>query len=157
VWLSGCSFSSARTSLHRAQVFSAHKRPSEWRPVRWRILKSGMNLTITPRKIAPDVDVVELTGRIKLGKDNGQIETTVADLLSAGARKIVLDLSGVTYVDSSGVGTIALSASKAGARHASLAACGANGMVREIFRITRVDLLVPFFHDVDSAVASFSS
>jgi anti-sigma B factor antagonist len=116
-----------------------------------------MNLTTTTRKLDPDVDIVELAGRLTLGRDNVNLEHIVANLLAAGARKIVLDLSEVHYVDSSGVGSIALSSSKATQSGARLAAAGAKGMVLEVFRMTRVDLLVPFFPDIPSAVSSFTT
>ena len=116
-----------------------------------------MNLTLTPRRMEPDVDIVELTGRITLGRDSGQLESTVTGLLAAGSHKIIIDLAGVTYVDSSGVGSIAFSANKATQAKAKLAVVGARGLVLEVFRITRIDLIVPFFPDVPSAVASFDS
>src|SRR5258708_6352448 len=117
----------------------------------------SMNLTITPRKMDPRLDVIELAGRLTLGRDNGDLENTLTALLATGSKKIIIDLSGVKYVDSSGVGSIALTASKATQSGGRLVAAGAKGMVLEIFRLTRVDLLVPFFPDVAAAAASFSS
>jgi len=116
-----------------------------------------MEVTINARKVGSDIDVLELAGRMTLRRENGQVETAVRNLLAAGASKIILDLSGVTYVDSSGVGCIAVSFNWAKDGNARLVASGAEGMVGEIFRITRVDLLVPFFPDIPSAVASFST
>lgn len=116
-----------------------------------------MEVTINARKVDPDIDVLELAGRMTLRRENGQIETAVRKLVAAGSRKIILDLSGVTYVDSSGVGSIAVSFTWAKEGNARLVASGAEGMVGEIFRLTRVDLLVPFFPDIPTAAASFSS
>ena len=116
-----------------------------------------MEVTINTRKVDPDIDVLELAGRMTLRRENGQIETAVRKLVAGGSSKIILDLSGVTYVDSSGVGAIAVSFTWAKEGNARLVASGAEGMVGEIFRLTRVDLLVPFFPDVSSAAASFNS
>ena len=116
-----------------------------------------MNLTITTRKQEPGIDIVKLDGRLTLGRDNSQLETTVVDLLAQGSKKIIIDLTGVTYVDSSGVGSLAFSSSKAGKSGSRLVAAGAKGMVLEVFHLTRVDLLVPFFPDVAVAAASFTT
>ena len=116
-----------------------------------------MNLTITRRRMEPDIDVIELAGRVTLGRDTSELETVVTGIFAAGGRKIIIDLAGVTYVDSSGVGVIAYASGKARSSDAKLAVTGCQGMVLEVFRITRIDLVVPFFPDIASAAASFSS
>lgn len=104
----------------------------------------------------PDIDVIELAGRVTQGRDTSELESIVTGIFAAGGRKIIIDLVGVTYIDSSGVGVMAYAASKARGADAKLAITGCGGMVLEVFRITRIDLVVPFFPDIASAVASFS-
>ena len=116
-----------------------------------------MTLTVTTRRLDPDIDVVDLAGRITLGRDNANLETTVVGLLTTGSKKVIVNLSEVHYVDSSGVGSLALTHSKATQSGARLVAAGAQGMVLDVFHLTRVDMLVPFYPDIAEAVASFRS
>jgi anti-sigma B factor antagonist len=63
-------------------------------------------LSITERAVG-DVTVLTLTGQMLLDDGDLAFGRTVADLMSRGRIRIVLDLAGVTYIDSSGVGMMA--------------------------------------------------
>ena len=105
-------------------------------------------------EVGPDVTVVELSGRMTLGRDSQRVESMLSNLLTEGCRKLIIDLSRVNYVDSSGVGLIAYCANKAGQLGAQLRVAGTSGMVLDVFHMTRVDLVVPFCADVAAAIAS---
>src|SRR5438876_674335 len=64
-----------------------------------------MPFTINSRK-SEDSTVLELTGRLTLGEPVEALHALVLQRLSEGDRKIVLDLSNVTYVDSVGLGAL---------------------------------------------------
>lgn len=50
--------------------------------------------------------ILQLEGRITLGDGSNSLRALVADLLDSGTKKILLDLEGVTHVDSSGLGEL---------------------------------------------------
>jgi anti-sigma B factor antagonist len=116
-----------------------------------------MVLSLTTRTIEPDVTVVELTGRITLGRESSQIEAQVVKLLQEGARKLVVDLSKVDYVDSTGIGIIAYCFGKITQAGATCRVAGAKGLVMDLFRITRLDSVIQFFPDAESASASLQA
>ena len=64
-----------------------------------------MPLEITQREIN-GIYVLALKGRLVLGQESNGLRTTVEDLLSAGATKIVVNLEHVNYVDSAGLGAL---------------------------------------------------
>ena len=64
-----------------------------------------MSLEITQRE-TNDIYLLELRGRLVLGEEGRGFRTTVDNLLSSGARKIVLNLEHVNYVDSAGLGAL---------------------------------------------------
>ena len=66
-----------------------------------------MVLTVTSRESKPDVTVIELRGRVTLGRESGQVQDAVRKAMEGGARKFVIDLDGVSYIDSTGIGIIA--------------------------------------------------
>jgi len=76
------------------------------------------------------------------------------DLLETGRRKFIVDLSGLTHIDSTGIGTFIASLGKVSQAGGALAMAGAGGMVREGFRVTRLDKVFRFFPDVESARAT---
>jgi anti-sigma B factor antagonist len=116
-----------------------------------------MDLSISTRNVAPDIRVIELSGRITMGRDSSQIQPMVAGFLTEGARKIIFDVTGVTYIDSSGMGQIAFAAGKIVQAGARCRVAGAKGLVLDVFRITRIDSIVPFEKSVEEAVAALNA
>jgi anti-sigma B factor antagonist len=114
-----------------------------------------MGLSLTTRKCEPDITVIELSGRITLGRESAQIDTHVVKALGEGVRKIVIDLSKVEYLDSTGIGLIAYSFGKISQSGGESRVSGARGLVMDLFRITRLDSIIQFFPDTKSACASF--
>ena len=115
-----------------------------------------MALSMTTRKCEPGVTVIELGGRLNLGRESGQIEAAVIKALEEGARRIVIDLSGVTYIDSTGIGIITYCYNRISQQNVQGAVAGARGLVQEVFRITRIDTLIPFYPDLAAACAAFT-
>jgi anti-sigma B factor antagonist len=110
-----------------------------------------MALTVETRKCEPGIHVIELAGRITLGQEKGQIEAAVLKALKEGAKKLVFDLSQVAYIDSTGIGIIAYCFGKISQQGATAAVAGADGLVKEVFKLTRLDNVIPFFPDIVSA------
>ncbi len=110
-----------------------------------------MALTLETRKCEPGITVIELGGRITLDLASGQIEAAVQKALSEGVQKLVFDLSQVRYIDSSGIGIIAYCFGKISRAGGHAAVAGANGLVKEVFKLTRLDNVIPFFPDIASA------
>ena len=61
-------------------------------------------MTITERQVG-SITVLTLSGKITL-EDAGQLKEKVTNALEQGHKRIVLELSGVNYIDSSGLGEI---------------------------------------------------
>lgn len=116
-----------------------------------------MDLSISTRTVAPDIRVIELSGRVTLGRESNQIEPLVAGLLKDGTRKVIFDVTQVTYIDSSGMGQIAFSVGKLAQAGVKCRVAGARGLVLDVFRITRIDSIVPFADSVEEAVAALNA
>ena len=115
-----------------------------------------MVLNLTTRKCEPDITVIEIGGRITLGREGSQIEAAVLKALKEGSRKLVIDLSQVTYIDSTGIGIIAYCFGKISQLGAQASVSGATGLVMEVFRLTRLDSVIHFFPDTASACESLA-
>ncbi len=111
-------------------------------------------LEISESQVQPGVAVVTVSGKVMLGAEPGAIEETINKLLARGDKKIVVDLSGVSHIDSTGIGTFIASLGKVMQVGGTLAMAAATGVVREGFRITRLDRVFRFFPDVETALKS---
>jgi anti-sigma B factor antagonist len=76
----------------------------------------------------------------------------VVKVVEGGERRILLDLSGVDFLDSSGLGAM-VSILKALGTQGTLAVCGAKGAVLSLFKLTRMDKVFSLHADRAEALA----
>ncbi len=57
-------------------------------------------------RLVGDVGIVELAGRLTVNDDPGPLKQAVVDIVSRGAKNVLLDLSGVHYIDSTRLGEL---------------------------------------------------
>ena len=112
-------------------------------------------LEIAQSEPAPGVVLIRITGRLILGLESAQLETLAVGLLDSGTRKMLIDLEGVTHIDSTGIGRCIACLNKAMQLKAQLHMAGAKGQVRDSFRVTRLDRMFKFFDTVEDAKAAF--
>jgi anti-anti-sigma factor len=101
-----------------------------------------MPLQIAERQIEPDITLIELSGEIALGRESQRIETLIEDLVRRGARRIVLDMSGIEHIDSAGIGMVALAAGRLREAGGKLAVVAPEGRVLQVLRTTQIDTIV---------------
>jgi anti-anti-sigma factor len=111
-------------------------------------------LEITHSEIAPATAVVTLTGKVMMGADSEPITTLVDRFLAEGKRVIIFDLSGVTRMDSTGVGRFIYSFNRITTAGAVMRMAGATGHIFDIFHISMLDTVIPFFPTLEAANAS---
>jgi len=111
-------------------------------------------LQIVQREMAPDITVVELTGRLVLGRESQRLESLVEDLASKGARKVIFDLTGVDYIDSAGVGMVALASGKLRESGGALALVVSGGRVLQLLNLTQMHNIVKVCPTVEAAAAA---
>lgn len=112
-------------------------------------------LEIQTRHLPPDIVVLEITGRITIGKECKQLESAADSLRENQQRKIILDLSGVTHLDSTGVGLIMMSAGQLKQAGGELRLAGANKHIEHLLKVTGIDKLVPWKPTVVEAAVGF--
>ena len=107
------------------------------------------------KKAVGNIVVLEMTGRITLGRDCQQIEADVDELVRGNQARIVFDLSKVKYMDSSGVGIMVMCSGKAREAGGELRIAGASGVVEQTLQLTRTSTIVPMFATLAEALAGF--
>src|SRR5437870_900766 len=63
-----------------------------------------VQLTIETREITQDTALLSLSGGLMLGREGQELESTVNRLLAQGYRNFIFNLSGLTHIDSTGIG-----------------------------------------------------
>jgi len=112
-------------------------------------------LEISKTEPAEGVAMIKLSGRLMLGPESAQLETLAKDLYDNGTRKLIIDLGGVTHMDSTGIGRCIACLNKAMQVKAQLHMASAHGQVRDSFRVTRLDRMFKFFDTQEAALAAF--
>jgi anti-sigma B factor antagonist len=112
-------------------------------------------LEIQTKHVRPDVVVLEITGRIKIGREGKQLEGAVDSLVSGERKKVIFDLTGVTQIDSTGIRIIVMSAGQVKKAGGELRLAGANGHVEQALRMTHVDHIVGLHPTTVAAATSF--
>jgi anti-anti-sigma factor len=113
-------------------------------------------MPVTLSTIGP-ATVIAIEGRLKFGPDLDAFRARWSDALSSGARNIVLDLSAVPAMDSSGIGCLVRCHCSAQAVGAKVRLAGAGGNVGELLRVVRLDRVLESFPDRAAALAASGS
>ena len=114
-----------------------------------------MALKITDRTV-DGVSVEALEGRIVLGEESNALREKVKSLLASGQKKLVLNMDNVTYIDSSGLGTLVASHTSARAQGAALKISNLGSKFQEILQVTKLLTVFDVYDSESAAVASFS-
>jgi len=113
-------------------------------------------LDIQTKRPHPKIVILEMTGRIVLGRDCKQLEWMTETLVSDNEIKVIFDLSGVTHVDSTGIGIIMMCAGQLKRAGGELRVAGAKAHVEEVLKLTNVDKVVALHPDAASAASNFA-
>ena len=112
-----------------------------------------MNFSATIRQVG-QVSVVEVTGKLT-SLESGALRNSIAQLLKEGRTHILLNLSGLIYLDSSGVGDLVHTYMSVIKRGGEMKVVGLTEKVEEILKITKLYQVFPEFQDEQSALRSF--
>jgi len=116
-----------------------------------------MLLQIETRRIEPDIMVLQISGKIALGRESQKIEVLVQDLLRRNEKKLVFDLARVDHVDSTGIGILAYCFGTLNRGGGELRVAGATGKVLHLLQITHLDNILPLYASVEDACKSLGA
>lgn len=103
------------------------------------------------------VTVLELTGRITLGSGDLKMRDLIKEQLDAGRKQIVVDLGGVSFMDSSGLGELVAAYTSARRAKVTIKLANLTKKIDDLMEITRLASVFESYGSVDEAVASFRS
>ncbi|HVW85532.1 MAG TPA: STAS domain-containing protein [Bryobacteraceae bacterium] len=103
-----------------------------------------------------EVRVVVIPGQTLDASNAKEFKAELNPLLTQGAR-IILDLSALKFVDSSGLGAMLSSLRQVSASGGDLKLCGMNRPVRALFELVRMHRVFEIFNTRDEALRSFGA
>ena len=101
----------------------------------------------------PGIVVVSLSGEVDIMR-SPDLQTSLQEAVSRvpGKGAVVVDLSGVSYMDSSGVATLVRGLQLSRKKGVGLVLCSLQDRVRSIFEIARLDTVFPMADTLDEAI-----
>ena len=93
---------------------------------------------IETKQVEPDIVLLEISGRITLGRECQAVEWAIDDLIKSRRLKVVLDLSKLDYVDSSGIGILVVSRGRMEAAGGELRMACVQPKVAEVIRVSKL-------------------
>lgn len=87
--------------------------------------------------------------------NSGDLKEQMLQLFDEGKCNLIVDLSAVRFIDSSGLGALVSGFKNASAREGNLKLCCLQPQVRSMFELTRLHRVFEIFADQEEALASF--
>lgn len=110
-----------------------------------------------------DITILDLKGRLSLGEvltigsgSGGNLNDAICELTKQGRKRVLLNLAGVTDVDSSGVGQLIGARTSGRYQGADLKLLNPTKKVRSMLELTKLDSVFDIADDESRAIASFS-
>ncbi|MFQ5696146.1 MAG: STAS domain-containing protein [Terriglobia bacterium] len=113
-----------------------------------------MALDIKTRE-AGGVTVLDLKGRIVLGEATSALRGRIKELVADNKFKLVLNLADVSFIDSTGVGTLVSGYTSIKAAGGELKLASLTRKFQEVLQVTRLLTVFETFASDTDAVASF--
>jgi anti-sigma B factor antagonist len=111
------------------------------------------NFSITIRQAGP-ISLLDISGRLT-SFEIGALRDSLARLMKQGRKNIVLNLSGLQYLDSSGIGELARIYVSVVKQNGEMKVVGLSPKVEEILKITQLYQVFPEFPSEEAALRSF--
>lgn len=103
------------------------------------------------------ISILALQGRIVLGDGTDQLRDKVHEMIDAGRCRLIVNLSGVDYVDSSGLAVLISCTRNAQRKGGGLKLAHPSRRVKDILHITRLNTVLETFDTLELAKVSFAA
>src|SRR5436853_7378008 len=104
---------------------------------------------------AGDVTILDLEGKITIGEGSVSLRSAIRRLIEEGKKKILLNLAGVGYVDSSGIGELVSSYTTINREGGQLKLLKLTQKIKDLLTITKLLTVSDTYEDESAALNSF--
>ena len=110
-------------------------------------------LSLDVRPVGGHAAVIDIRGEVTAASEQ-PLAAAYDEATQGGAQSLILNFSGLEYMNSSGIGMLVTLLVRANRQQQKLAAYGLTDHYRQIFELTRLDEAIGIFEDETSALAS---
>lgn len=100
------------------------------------------------------VTVLSITGDVDAAS-SVELAPVFTELLQEGRRRFVIDLSGVPFMDSSGLAFLVMASNRVRSASGSLRLCGVQEQLQGVLELTRLDRMFDIFPDAAAATSGW--
>ena len=102
-----------------------------------------------------DITILDLKGKLTIGDGAEILRDTVASIVFQDEKKILLNLAGVPYMDSGGLGELVRCSLVVGRAHGAVKLVNMTSKITDLLAITKLSNVFDTFDSEAEAVASF--
>ncbi|MBK9156011.1 MAG: STAS domain-containing protein [Chloracidobacterium sp.] len=113
------------------------------------------DITISERQ-AGDVTILDLDGKVTIGEGSVALRNAIRRLLGDGKNKILMNLGGVGYIDSSGIGELVSSFTAVNKEGGTLKLLNLTQKIQDLLAITKLLTVFDVYEDEAEALASYN-
>jgi anti-sigma B factor antagonist len=103
------------------------------------------------------VSVVDISGKLTLGESTNALRNEMHELAESGSGRILLNMAGVTYIDSSGMGELVAAHTIVTNAGGDIKLLNLAKRAHDLLKVTKLYTVFEVFEDEDSAIQSFTA
>ena len=111
-------------------------------------------LSINQRQ-AGDVTILDMDGEVRIGDSSTALRSSIRNLVAGGNQKILLNLAGIKYIDSSGIGELIANYTTVGRGGGQLKLLNLTDKVQDLLVITKLLTVFDVYDNEADALGSF--
>ena len=116
--------------------------------------QTALTLEVQTRQTDKGVTVLAPSGRLDV-TGAPALKDAVSDAVKAGQPRLVIDMEGVSFVDSTGLGSVISALKLARSSKGDLRLAAPNQQVRVVLELTTLDRVFPYYATVEDALTDF--
>jgi anti-sigma B factor antagonist len=118
------------------------------------LIAAQMTLEVQTRETEGGVTVVVPSGRLDVAGAPA-LKDAITGLNENGSAKVVIDMEAVSFVDSTGLGSVIAALKQLRSRQGELRLAAPNQQVRVVLELTTLDRVFPYYATLEDALAGF--
>jgi anti-sigma B factor antagonist len=113
-----------------------------------------VTLDVESRQTDTGVTVLAPSGRLDV-TGAPALKEAVSEAMKSGQARVIIDLEGVSFVDSSGLGSVVTALKQVRSSKGDLRLAAPNQQVRVVLELTTLDRVFPYYATVEEALTDF--
>ena len=113
-----------------------------------------MSLEVQTRQVDSGATVVAPTGRLDVAGAPA-LKDAISEAVKNGQPRVVLDMEGISFVDSTGLGSVIAALKQIRSSQGDLRLAAPNQQVRVVLELTTLDRVFPYYSTVEEALTGF--